>query len=48
LVVEAENTRWKVSENTKKRLIASKSKILGIIFNKRRYYIPKFFYRLLR
>ena len=47
LVVEAENTRWKVTENTKNRLIASKAKILGMAFNKRRFYIPDTFYRLL-
>ena len=48
LVVEAENTRWKVSENSKNRLLAVHANILGMVFNKRRYYVPNFFYRLLR
>ncbi len=48
LVVEAENTRWKVAENTKNRLAASRAKILGMVFNKRRLYIPERFYRLIR
>ena len=48
LVVEAENTRWKVAENTKNRLMASRAKILGMVFNKRHYYIPDYFYRRLR
>ena len=48
LVVEAENTRWKVAENTKKRLLASRAKIMGMVFNKRHFYIPDYFYRLLR
>jgi protein-tyrosine kinase len=45
LVVEAENTRWKVTENTKNRLISCNAKILGMAFNKRRYYIPDVIYR---
>jgi len=48
LVVEAENTRWKVVENTKNRLMASRARILGMVFNKRRFYIPEYFYRLIR
>jgi protein-tyrosine kinase len=48
LVVEAENTRWKVAENTKNRLIASRAKIMGMAFNKRQFYIPDYFYRFLK
>lgn len=48
LVVEAENTRWKVAENTKKRLLSVQANILGMAFNKRRFYIPDFFYRLIK
>lgn len=48
LVVEAEKTRWKVAENTKDRLMASHAKILGMVFNKRHFYIPDLFYRLLK
>lgn len=47
LVVEADNTRWKVTENTKNRLLACKARILGMAFNKRRYYVPDVFYRIL-
>lgn len=47
LVVEAENTRWKVAENTKNRLLAAKAKILGMVYNKRHFHIPDAVYRLL-
>jgi Mrp family chromosome partitioning ATPase len=45
LVVEAEYTRWPVVQNFKDRLIASGGNILGVVLNKRRYYIPSFLYK---
>lgn len=48
LVVEAEKTRWKVVENTKNRLMASRAKILGMAFNKRNFYVPDYIYKRLK
>lgn len=45
LVVEAENTRWQVIDNLKHNIMKNKGNILGIVFNKRRFYIPDFIYR---
>ncbi len=47
LIVEADRTRWPVVENLKTRIQGSGGNILGMIFNKRRYYIPEFLYRRL-
>jgi protein-tyrosine kinase len=48
IVVEAERTRWTVAESVKKRLSKMGANILGIVFNKRRYYIPQAIYERLR
>ena len=45
LVLEAEKTRWPVAESVKDIIIRNGGKILGIVFNKRRYYIPEFIYK---
>lgn len=47
IVVEAEVTRWPVIENVKTRLEKVGGNILGVIFNKKHYYIPTFIYRKL-
>jgi len=47
LVVEADKTRWPVAESVKERIKRSGGKILGIVLNKRRYYIPNFIYKRL-
>jgi len=47
LVMEAETTRWPVAENLKDAIIRSGGKVLGVVFNKRRYYIPGFIYKRL-
>ena len=47
LVVEAEKTRWQVALSVKEKIIKSGGNILGIIFNKRRYYIPQWIYKKL-
>lgn len=45
LVVEAEKTRWPVILSVKERIIQNGGKILGVVFNKRKFYIPKLIYR---
>jgi Mrp family chromosome partitioning ATPase len=47
LVVEAERTRWQVALAVKEKIVKHGGNILGIVFNKRRYYIPRFLYRYL-
>jgi protein-tyrosine kinase len=44
LVVEAEQTRWPVALSVKEKLIKSGGNILGIVFNKRSFYIPRWLY----
>lgn len=45
LVVEAEKTRWQVVESIKSKIEKNGGNIIGMVLNKRRYYIPKSFYR---
>jgi Mrp family chromosome partitioning ATPase len=47
LIVDAENTRWPVAKNTKDTIVRARGQILGLILNKRKYYIPRFIYRQL-
>ncbi len=47
LVVEAEKTRWPVAVSVKDRINRSGGKILGIVLNKRRLYIPEWVYKRL-
>lgn len=47
LVLEAERTRWPVAQSVKERIIRRGGKVIGVIFNKRRYYVPKFIYKRL-
>lgn len=47
LVVEAERTRWPVVESVKENIERNGGKILGLVFNKRHFYIPGFVYRRL-
>ncbi len=47
MVVEAEKTRWEVAQSAKQRIESGNGKILGIVLNKRRYYIPEFIYKRL-
>lgn len=44
LVVEAEKTRWPVVESVRDSITRNKGKIIGMVLNKRRYYIPNFVY----
>jgi protein-tyrosine kinase len=45
LVVEAEKTRRKTLKNIKTRIDANGGTIIGVIFNKRKYYIPEYIYK---
>jgi protein-tyrosine kinase len=45
LVVEAEKTRWQVALSAKENIRKHGGNILGMVFNKRRYYIPDLIYR---
>ena len=44
-VVEAEKTRWSVAQAAKEKIVSHGGKILGMVFNKRRFYVPEFVYR---
>jgi len=47
LVVEAERTRWPVALSVKEKIIKQGGNVLGIVFNKRRFYIPEWLYKRL-
>jgi Mrp family chromosome partitioning ATPase len=47
LVVEAEQTRWPVALAARRALERSGATVLGVVLNKRRYYIPEPLYRWL-
>lgn len=45
LVLDAGKTRRQVVESIKKKILTSGGLILGVILNKRRYYVPDFIYK---
>jgi len=45
LVVEAERTKWQVAKEVKDSLTRVGGNILGVVLNKRRYYIPQSIYK---
>ena len=45
LVVEAERVRREVAEQSKGLLERAQVRVLGTIFNKRRFYVPDWLYR---
>ncbi len=47
LVVEAEHTKWQKINAVKERITKNNGNILGVILNKRKYYIPEFIYKRL-
>ena len=47
LVLEAERTRGPVAENAKEQIQKNGGNILGVVFNKRKFYIPKSIYKRL-
>ena len=44
LVAECERTKWQVLEAAQEKLVGAGGCVLGVILNKRRYYIPKLLY----
>lgn len=47
LVVEADKTRWPVVDSVKDQILKHGGNLLGVVLNKRRYYIPDAVYRRL-
>lgn len=47
LVVRAEKTRWPASVSLKEKIVSHGGKIIGAVYNDRRYYIPKWLYNYL-
>jgi protein-tyrosine kinase len=47
LIVEAETTRWPIVEKVKQKILKNRGNILGVVLNKRQYYIPEWIYRRL-
>jgi len=47
LVVEAERVRWEVALKTKDLLLRANADLLGVVFNKRKKYVPGWLYRTL-
>jgi protein-tyrosine kinase len=47
LVVEAENTRSAVVKKVRDQILMQEGNLLGIVFTKRKMYIPEFLYKLL-
>ncbi len=47
LIVEAGKTRWQAIRHDINRITAHGAEVLGVILNRRRYYIPEFIYRRL-
>ncbi len=47
MVIESEKTRWEVSAYHKQQLVDAGVCITGAILNKKKMFIPKFFYRLM-
>lgn len=44
LVVECEKTKWEVAQETSKKIALLGGRPLGLVLNRRRFYIPKIFY----
>ncbi|MDV7212085.1 CpsD/CapB family tyrosine-protein kinase [Azotobacter beijerinckii] len=47
LVVRAEETRWEVAQAAVQRLRQANAHLLGSVFNARKFYMPKWLYKLL-
>lgn len=47
LVLEAEETRWQVAIEARKRIESAGGKLLGAVLNRKTHYIPSWIYRLL-
>ncbi len=47
LIVDAGKTRWQVIRNQIREIQANRGSVLGIVLNKRKFYIPEFIYKRL-
>lgn len=47
IVIEAEKTRWQVVEHLSNRIKDQGGRVLGVLLNKRKMYIPKILYKFL-
>jgi Mrp family chromosome partitioning ATPase len=47
LVLEAEKTRSAVVQNVKNQILMREGNLLGVVFTKRKFHIPKFIYKFL-
>ena len=47
IIIDSERTRWPVVENTKKAYESAGAKVLGVILNRRTFYIPNWIYKWL-
>ena len=45
LVVRSEDTRWEVAQAAAQRLSQAGAKLVGSVFNRRKYYMPEWLYR---
>ncbi|MFH0910749.1 MAG: CpsD/CapB family tyrosine-protein kinase [Planctomycetota bacterium] len=45
LVVACEETRWEVAQNIKEKLSSAGANLLGVMLNKRKFYVPTWLYR---
>jgi len=47
LIVDAGKTRWQAIKNQIREIQANRGSVLGVVLNKRKYYIPEFIYKRL-
>jgi hypothetical protein len=47
LIVDAGKTRWQVLKNQIREIQANRGSVLGVVLNKRKFYIPEFIYKRL-
>ena len=47
MVIEAEKTRWETAQDAKGRVENGRNNIIGVVLNKRRFYVPKWLYKTL-
>ena len=47
MVIQAENTRWQVAQRAKELIEGNNVKLLGVVLNKRKMYIPEWVYKML-
>ncbi|MDZ5436434.1 CpsD/CapB family tyrosine-protein kinase [Pseudomonas fluorescens] len=45
MVVRSEDTRWEVAQAAVQRLTQAGAKMVGSVFNRRKYYLPKWLYK---